>query len=171
MTKLLLRQWHTYIGVFIAPSVLFFALTGAYQLFGLHEAHAGYQPPPVLAKLGMLHKKQVYALPRKGGRPKAEGRSGPGGEAAGHADAEARGPGTSGPDAARPGAGSPEGRQPPPTKLSTELLKWFFALVSVGLAISTALGVWIGLTHVRQKRLAWGLLVAGAATPLILLAL
>jgi hypothetical protein len=167
MTKLLLRQWHTYIGVFIAPSVLFFALTGAYQVFGLHEPHAGYQPPPVLAKLGMLHKKQVYALPRKGGRPKAEGRGAPGGEAAGPARAGAE---THAAEAHGPGAGGPEGRQPPATKLSTELLKWFFALVSVGLAISTALGVWIGLTHVHQKRLAWGLLVAGAATPLILLA-
>ena len=30
------RQWHLYLGTFFAPSILFFALTGALQLFGLH---------------------------------------------------------------------------------------------------------------------------------------
>jgi uncharacterized iron-regulated membrane protein len=39
------RRWHSYIGLFIAPSVLFFSLTGAVQLFSLHEAHGKYQPP------------------------------------------------------------------------------------------------------------------------------
>jgi hypothetical protein len=57
-----IRTWHTYIGVLIAPSVLFFALTGILQIFSLHEAHGKYQPPALVEKLGRVHKDQVFAL-------------------------------------------------------------------------------------------------------------
>src|SRR5471032_677790 len=53
------RQIHTYIGAFIAPSVLFFAFTGSLQLFSLHEAHGAYTPPPIVEALGRVHKDQV----------------------------------------------------------------------------------------------------------------
>jgi len=143
---MILRQWHTYLGVFIAPSVLFFALTGAYQVFDLHEPHGDYQPPPILQKLAQVHKKQTLVVRRRPApRPGAGGPS---------RDAASRGPG---------GA-------PPPTGLGAALLKWFFALVSAGLAISTALGLWIGLSHVRRKVVAWSLLAAGTVLPLALLA-
>jgi hypothetical protein len=64
-----LRQIHLYVGVAIAPSVLFFALTGMLQLFSLHEPHGDYRPAPVIEKLGMLHKDQVFALKPKPPRP------------------------------------------------------------------------------------------------------
>ena len=48
MNKLTIRRWHTYLGLFIAPSVLFFSLTGAVQLFSLHEAHGDYTPAPLV---------------------------------------------------------------------------------------------------------------------------
>ena len=51
MSTLLLRQWHGYLGAFIAPSVIFFALTGALQLFNLHEAHGDYRPAPIVERL------------------------------------------------------------------------------------------------------------------------
>ena len=54
MNSQLLRRWHNYLGAFIAPSILFFAFTGALQLFSLHEAHDGYQPAPVIEKLAQL---------------------------------------------------------------------------------------------------------------------
>jgi hypothetical protein len=57
-----IRQWHFYIGLFIAPSVLFFALTGAVQLFGLHEAHGDYRPFALIEKLSSVHKDQVFEL-------------------------------------------------------------------------------------------------------------
>jgi uncharacterized iron-regulated membrane protein len=57
-----IRTWHTYIGILIAPSVLFFAFTGSLQLFSLHEAHDSYKPPPVIEKLASVHKDQVFAL-------------------------------------------------------------------------------------------------------------
>jgi hypothetical protein len=56
-----IRIWHTYIGILIAPSVLFFALTGALQIFNLHEAHGSYTPPVVIEKLSSVHKDQVFA--------------------------------------------------------------------------------------------------------------
>ena len=57
------RQLHLYLGTFFAPSIVFFALTGAVQLFGLHEGHRGeaYEPPAWIAKLGSLHKNQTLA--------------------------------------------------------------------------------------------------------------
>jgi uncharacterized iron-regulated membrane protein len=41
------RLIHLYIGVFIAPALLFFAFTGALQTFSLHETTRGssYRPP------------------------------------------------------------------------------------------------------------------------------
>ena len=41
------REWHLYLGTLFAPSIIFFALSGSLQLFGLHEGHPGeaYQPP------------------------------------------------------------------------------------------------------------------------------
>jgi uncharacterized iron-regulated membrane protein len=57
------RQLHLYLGVFFAPSIIFFALTGSLQLFGLHEGHPGeaYQPPAWVQKLGSIHKNQIVA--------------------------------------------------------------------------------------------------------------
>lgn len=55
-----IRQIHLYLGVLFAPLIVFFALTGAVQTFGWHEAPKGstYSPPPWLATLAELHKKQ-----------------------------------------------------------------------------------------------------------------
>jgi hypothetical protein len=139
-----IRQWHSYIGLFIAPSVLFFALTGAAQLLNLHEAHGNYQPPAILEKLSSVHKDQVFApghhhepLP-----PDAE-------------DQKPRGDGVTG----------PRGKRRRQTELSTLLLKAFFLVVALCLVLSTALGFWMGLTQTRQKRLAWMLVVARTLIP------
>ena len=72
-----LRQAHLYVGVVIAPSVLFFALTGSLQLFSLHEPHGGYRPVPAIEKLGMLHKDQVFTLKPKAPRPVTAGANRP----------------------------------------------------------------------------------------------
>jgi hypothetical protein len=62
MLSTTIRRWHSYIGLFIAPSVIFFALTGAIQLYGLHEANGHYRPPAIVEKLSSLHKDQVFAF-------------------------------------------------------------------------------------------------------------
>jgi hypothetical protein len=64
-----LRQWHAYVGLFIAPSVLFFSLTGAIQIFNLHEAHGGYHPAVLLEKLSAVHKDQVFEEPHDQSAP------------------------------------------------------------------------------------------------------
>jgi hypothetical protein len=133
MTLVTVRQWHSYIGLFIAPSVLFFALTGAAQIFNLHEAHGGYQPPAIVEKLSSVHKDQVFAFGDHHPSPDT-------------------------PQGAAQDAGDR-------TELSTLLLKWFFVVVALCLVVSTACGIWMGLTQIRARRLAWLLLVAGTAIP------
>ncbi len=152
MTKMIIRQWHSYIGMFIAPSVLFFAVTGALQLFSLHEAHGTYKPLALVEKLSSIHKDQVFALGHHHDHPdppaatKPEAGAPPPAGAAGAAD-----------DDDQPGS-------------STLMLKGFFLLVALSLAVSTTFGLWMGLTQMRRKRLGWLLLTAGAVIPVVLLA-
>jgi hypothetical protein len=61
-----IRVWHMYLGFLIAPSVLFFALTGALQLFGLTEPHGDYRPAVFMQKLSSVHEDQVFAPPPTG---------------------------------------------------------------------------------------------------------
>jgi uncharacterized iron-regulated membrane protein len=146
-----IRQWHSYIGVFIAPSVLYFALTGAAQIFNLHEAHGTYHPPVLLEKLSAVHKDQVFARPHdeKDDRDTQNRQGG-----ASPAPTAAQGP--------------PEGDDDE-VSTPTLLLKWFFALVATGLVVSSSLGIWMGLTQIRPKRTAAILLAAGTLTPIVLL--
>jgi hypothetical protein len=144
-----IRRWHSYIGLFIAPSVLFFSLTGATQLFSLHEAHGKYQPPAIVEKLSSVHKDQVFAFGNHHTAPDSV------------------------PDAAKP----PVDTQSPPgteddgdkNELSTLMLKGFFLLVALCLALSTGFGLWMGLTQLHTKKFGWLLVLAGSLIPVILL--
>jgi hypothetical protein len=141
-----IRRWHSYIGLFIAPSVLFFALTGAVQIFSLHEKHGNYQPPAILEKLSSVHKDQVFAVHDHHGPPAPE----------------ALGDNAAAGAAAQPGAKDEDDE----LELSTLILKIFFLLVACSLALSTAFGLWMGLTQTRHQRLAWILVITGALVPL-----
>lgn len=141
------RRIHTYMGLLIAPSVMFFALTGAVQIYGLHESHGAYVAPAVVEKLGMVHKKQLYkARGRKAGPPAAEAPKSPAAPA----------------PATKPAAAEPA------VKPATQLLKALFLLVSIALAATTALGAWMAVAYGREKKLSWILLAVGAMIPLIL---
>ncbi len=141
----LIRRIHTWLGVFIAPSVIFFALTGALQLYGLHESHGGpYQPAPVIEKLGMLHKDQVYKLKPKRAAPAAAPNA---------------------PGAAK--AAAPQKREEG-AKVGTVLLKALFLVVALALTAATALGVWMTVNYGRDRKVAWGLLIAGTLLPILL---
>jgi hypothetical protein len=160
-SRTLIRQWHSYIGVFVAPSVLFFALTGAVQLFSLHEAHGHYQPPAIIEKLSSVHKDQEFKL---GHHHAAEGAD------AGKPDSTAGKPDVEPAKTAAPSLAAAKGHDDEDEDATTTtLLKWFFLVVAVCLTFSTAFGVWMGLTQTRRKSLAWSLLVAGALIPLGLL--
>jgi hypothetical protein len=147
---MVVRRWHTYVGVFIAPSILFFAVTGALQLFALHEAHGAYQPAAIIEKLGELHKNQSFAV--KPRRPPAAGAKT---EAAEHPAADHDH--DAGPAKARP--------------VAVTALKWLFLLVAAGLVTSTSLGLWIALTSTRRRGLIRGLLAAGVLVPILLVLL
>jgi hypothetical protein len=140
----LIRRIHGWLGLFIAPSVLFFALTGSYQLYGLHESHPGYQPAPLFEKLGRVHMKQSFDL-----KPK-------------------RAPAPAKVDTVQP---KPAAKPEEAPKASVTVLKALFLIVAVALAASTILGVWMALAHGRDKRVGWILLAAGAVLPILLAAL
>jgi hypothetical protein len=144
-----MRRWHSYIGLFIAPSVLFFALTGAAQLFSLHEEHGNYKPPAIMEKLSSVHKDQVFALGHHAQPAPDEGSGEPG-------------------VAPAPRSADEDGDKP---ELSTLLLKIFFLVVALGLTLSASLGLLIGLTQTRSKRIAWIIVVAGTLLPVGLLIL
>jgi hypothetical protein len=144
-----LRQWHAYVGLLIAPSVLFFSLTGALQIFNLHEAHGSYHPAVILEKLSAVHKDQVFKRPHDHDAPDVE---------APHAAADG-------------GENRPAADDDDQQSVSTYALKWFFAIVSVGLIASTLIGIWMGTTQIRRKGLALTLLIVGAVVPIGLLLL
>jgi hypothetical protein len=126
-------------------------LTGAVQIFSLHEAHGNYRPPAILEKLSSVHKDQVFAL---GHHPEPA-------ESVGEPEKPVGAPATA--------AGPVEEDDKP--GLSTLVLKTYFLVVVLCLVLSTTLGLWIGLTQIRQKRLAWILLLAGTLIPVGLLIL
>jgi hypothetical protein len=64
-----IRTWHGWLGMLIAPSVVFFALTGALQMLNLHESHAGYHAPTLLEDAAAIHKDQ--ALPDRPARDRS----------------------------------------------------------------------------------------------------
>lgn len=145
----LIREAHLCMGVLFAPTIVFFALTGALQLFGLHEASrdGGYTPPTVIERLGQVHIHQRYAA--KPGRP-----DGPR-------------PPQSAPSAQHPAPAAPAPRAEPARQHPG--VKWFFLGTALGLIATAVLGLWMGLTHLRQRSLAWALFGLGVALPILLL--
>ena len=142
---MLLRRIHLYIGLLIAPSVLFFSTTGAVQLFGLHEAHGAYHPAPIVERLAMLHKEQKFALKERH-EPEAEAEHG---------------------SAAK---GAPDEAEEK-TPLGQTLLKWTFLAVALGLIVSTVIGLYIAYVSPRRTRTHWILLAIGAVLPVAILIL
>lgn len=132
-----LRRCHAYVSLFVAPSLLFFALTGALQTFRIPDQTAA---PVVIQKLARLHKDDVFAV--KPARPKR-------------------------PDPAT-GRGKPAEAKP---GRSTEAMRYFAALVSVGIAFTTLFGLWMALAYGRRKIVLWALLLAGISVPVLILRL
>lgn len=139
----MIRQWHVYISVFVAPSLLFFAFTGALQTFRIPDEKTA---PVLIQKLARVHKDDVFAMkPVRPKKPEAPGQ-------------------------AKPAAAKPTEAKPAPER-STEILKWFFTAISVGVGLTTLFGLWMALTYNRRKLAVWLLLIAGTAAPILILAL
>jgi hypothetical protein len=138
------RQIHNYVGLFFAPMILLFALSGALQTFRLQETHDPTAPPPArwIVWMASVHKDQQP--PR---------------------DQPKRPPPPS-------GAHTEQHRAPPPATrrlLSPLPLKIFVTALSIGLILSTLLGITIALTNPLTRRVSIFLLAAGTIMPLLLL--
>jgi hypothetical protein len=147
------RQLHLYLGVFIAPALLFFAFTGALQSLNLNETTSGraYKPATWIVTLAQLHKKQTTIVPVRKPHP----------EASPKADAD---------KPTQPANPSPKASAPEPPRPTHLPMKLFFVLVALGLASSTLSGIFMAYKYERSKLLVTGLLLAGIAVPLLLLA-
>jgi hypothetical protein len=140
------RYTHLYLGVFIAPALLFFAFTGALQTFSFHETTRGssYKPPAWIVTLAQIHKKQTTTVPARKLQPPSAPTASP--------KAEQAQPATS------------------PSKTHNPLpLKLFFLLVSIGLFISTLSGLYMSYRYSRNRPLITAILVAGILLPIALL--
>jgi hypothetical protein len=159
------RLVHLYLGVFIAPALLFFAFTGALQTFSLHETTRGssYKPPAWAVTLGQIHKKQTTIAPvRKLPPPdRAPDRST---DRPSNKSADAQ-PEKS-PSATTPAPQSSD--TPSPKPHNTLPLKIFFLLVSIGLFISTISGIYMSYKYIRRRGLITILLIAGIVLPILL---
>ena len=161
-----IRLIHLYIGVFIAPALLFFAFTGAIQTFSLHETTRGssYKPPAWAVTLAQIHKKQTPIVPVKKSPPQ---------------DRPAE-PATAPEKASRDKQPSPTPQQQPGAspKLSPDAivpkphnalpLKCFFLLAAIGLFTSTLSGLYMSYKYIRNRRLVTALLLAGIILPIAL---
>jgi hypothetical protein len=152
------RQLHLYLGVFFAPAILFFSLTGAVQLFGLHEGHPGeaYQPPKWIAALASIHKDQV--LSQHHGPPP------------GAADQPAEALPPSGMRKSPGEPRGPRGGEEQQEAKATLVLKWFFLAMALGLVTTTLLGIYMAFKYNRSRIIVWGLLIAGVVIPTALIA-
>lgn len=139
-----IRQSHFYLGLFFAPSIIFFAFTGALQTFSLHEdKEPGSHHPEWIAKLAEIHKDQ--RLPQaKTDSPVA-------------------------PLALQKKIESPNKKDLKPRRNPSMPLKIFVLFMAVGLISSSLLGIYMAFRYNRDRRIIWGLLSIGILLPLALL--
>ena len=141
------RQIHLYLGVFAAPALLFFAITGGLQTFSLHETTRGssYTPPRWLAVAAQLHKKQNMNVPERKLRPQTE------------------------PAASSQGAQARPADRPAPARGGNPLpFKIFTALVALSLALSTLTGMYMSWRYTRHAGRLAAIFAAGIAVPVLL---
>ena len=145
-TLRLLRRYHHYLGLFFAPMILLFAISGALQTVRLQEAKGyGGTPPNWIVWLASVHKDQGPPRERKAEKPKPA-------------------PGTA--EAQKPRAEASAGAAKRPSPLP---LKIFVVLLSIALSLSTITGIVIALASRAMRRSSIILLVLGTVVPIVLL--
>lgn len=185
-----IRTIHLYLGLFFAPSIIFFALTGSLQVYHLHEGHGDKGVWGVIAQASSIHKDLRLMAKRTGGGAAF----GPGGEGpdlrsaqppaggqhsveVGHMEKRApEGPeGREGeaddrqpPDGAQPNAAgkmaaAPRGQRQRPH--SSAALQVFVVLMAIGLITTSLLGIYMAFKYNRDRRVIWGCLLMGIAFP------
>ncbi len=155
------RQFHLYLGVFFAPMIVLFALSGALQTFRLQEEKGwGSQPPAVIEWMASVHMNS--RLPKA--KPPAAGAKPP------EAGAKAVETGAQGGEMAAVGVKA-EKKAPAVKKPSKLPMQIFVTLLSVGLMLSAFLGVAIALNNRATRVVSVAMLVAGSLVPILLLKL
>jgi uncharacterized iron-regulated membrane protein len=146
------RQIHLCLGLFTAPAILFFALSGILQTFSLHDVSKDgtYKPATWIVRLAQIHKKQTAELPV----PKSL--------AAVSAQTGAR---------VKVKQQKPLGQAETPVREvhNTLPLKIFFLIVGLALCMSTMTGVYMSWKYRRSKVLQVALLLAGIVVPVVLM--
>ena len=141
-TLMTLRRYHLYLGVFFAPALILFSISGALQTFRLNEEKGYGGPPPTwVVWLAAFHKNQ--------GPPHEKAKPAPGMEAAK-------------PAAPKPPAAD-KAKYPNPLPLQI-----FVVLMAIGLLLSTITGLVVALANPRTRRTYVAILVAGVVVPLAL---
>lgn len=141
------RRVHHYIGVFFTPAILFFASSGALQTFRLQEEKGyGGEPPAWIVWIASVHKDS--SLPRVKSAKLEDGRLG--------------------------STPTPKPRDIAKVEQVTRVpwrlpMQVFVALLSIGLIVSSLLGVVIALNNMATRRASILMLVAGALLPLLLM--
>ena len=153
-----LRRYHLYLGMFFAPAILLFSLSGALQTFRLQEEKGwGSNPPNWIVWMASVHKDS--RLP-KAKPAQAQPQNATPADDHEHADEHAP------PAAAKP-APPPAAGKPP----FTLPMKIFVTLLAIGLIFSAALGIVIALNNRTTRRVSIAMLAAGTVLPLLLLLL
>ena len=117
----LMRNIHLYLGVFFAPLLMFFLISGAWQTFNLHEASktGAYVPAPIIKSLSQVHKDQRWG----------------------------------------------SGKMAPKSSIP---FRWLVVLMSVGLLVTTILGIVMAFKYTKGWKV-WLCLFLGFAFPCFLL--
>ncbi len=151
-----IRNLHLYLGIFFAPAIVFFSVSGALQTFGLHEMPPGssFQTPSWLAVMAQLHKKQsaqIFKRPERSTEPPGNGAI---------KSETARDPQNSDKESGTPGR---------PKLHSSLALKWFVVIMAVGLITNVFSGIYMAFAYNRNRKAIIGLLLAGIVLPTIFL--
>jgi|SRR5579862_251108 len=135
-----LKITHRQLGLFFAPAIVFFAFSGALQVFGWHESKRGsdYVPARWIVAIAQLHKKQTLAVPLP--KPKDQTPR-PAGDRS----------------STVPKEGRPQG--------SKFMLQCFVFIMSTALVATTLLGIVMAFFYGGDRRIACGVLILGCLFP------